>query len=221
MHTKSSSPHTGVRLKDVQHSVNQESYPKEAMLSYTITGSRSIQPVPTSQRLCLFRRGGNFSPHPSSRTKNISNDYILTVYIIGRTRRSRRRTYPETSSHTTCQGTFGQSSQLAEPLWTDPGIKSGISVRELISSLKKKKKRRRGMNGRTFSRIPRKRGKSHHHFTVCALLDHLHVHSTHVRYTRYYRFHARSSIIDGLTDGVMKLPLKKLCSNHGHICAYF
>ena len=25
-----------------------------------------------------------------------------------------------------------QSSQLAEPLWTDPGLKSGISVRELI-----------------------------------------------------------------------------------------
>ena len=45
-----------------------------------------------------------------------------------------------------------QSSQLAEPLWTDPGLKSGVSVRELIStSKKKKKKRRRGMNGRTFS----------------------------------------------------------------------
>ena len=26
-----------------------------------------------------------------------------------------------------------QSSQLAEPLWTDPGLKSEISVRELIS----------------------------------------------------------------------------------------
>ena len=25
-----------------------------------------------------------------------------------------------------------QSSQLAEPLWTDPGLKCGISVRELI-----------------------------------------------------------------------------------------
>ena len=25
-----------------------------------------------------------------------------------------------------------QSSQLAEPLWTDPGLKSGISVRYLI-----------------------------------------------------------------------------------------
>ena len=39
-----------------------------------------------------------------------------------------------------------QLSQFAEPLWTDPGIKSGISVRELISNVEKKKKRRRGMN---------------------------------------------------------------------------
>ena len=39
-----------------------------------------------------------------------------------------------------------QSSQLAEPLWTGPDLKSGISVRELISAEKKKKKRRRGMN---------------------------------------------------------------------------
>ena len=39
-----------------------------------------------------------------------------------------------------------QSFQLAEPLWTDLGIKSGISVRELISTKKKqtnKKTRRR------------------------------------------------------------------------------
>ena len=44
----------------------------------------------------------------------------------------------------TCQGnkltcsssgnTQPQSSQLAEPLWTDPGIKSGICVRKLIST---------------------------------------------------------------------------------------
>ena len=27
-----------------------------------------------------------------------------------------------------------QSSQLTEPLWTDPGLKSGISLRELIST---------------------------------------------------------------------------------------
>ena len=36
-------------------------------------------------------------------------------------------------------------------------------VRELISTLKKKK-RRLGMNCRTFSRNPRKRGKSYHHY---------------------------------------------------------
>ena len=35
--------------------------------------------------------------------------------------------------------TRSQSSQLAKPLWTDPGLKSGISVRELISTWKKKK----------------------------------------------------------------------------------
>ena len=51
-------------------------------------------------------------------------------------------TYPETSSHATCQGTFGQLSQLAEPLWTDPCIKSGISVCELTSTLKKKNRTR-------------------------------------------------------------------------------
>ena len=33
-----------------------------------------------------------------------------------------------------------QSFQLAEPLWTDPDLKSGISARELISTSKKKKK---------------------------------------------------------------------------------
>ena len=37
-------------------------------------------------------------------------------------------------------------SQLAEPLWTDPGMKSGISVRELIFALKKKKKKARAGN---------------------------------------------------------------------------
>ena len=51
-------------------------------------------------------------------------------------------TYPETSSHV--RNLLGnirpQSCQLAEPLWTDPGIKRGISVRELISTSKKKKK---------------------------------------------------------------------------------
>ena len=46
-------------------------------------------------------------------------------------------TYQETNSHATRQGTLGQSSQLAEPLWTDHGLKSGISEYELISTLKK------------------------------------------------------------------------------------
>ena len=49
--------------------------------------------------------------------------------------------YPKMSSHATLSwNSRPQSSKLAEPLWTDPGIKSGISVRELNSNLKKKKK---------------------------------------------------------------------------------
>ena len=44
--------------------------------------------------------------------------------------------------------TWPQSSQLAEPLWTDPGLKSGISVQELISTLNTKQKRAGGgING--------------------------------------------------------------------------
>ena len=62
-------------------------------------------------------------------------------------------TYQKKSSHTSHQGTLSQSSQLAEPLWTDPGQKSGISVCEQISTLKKKKKRRQGTNCQTFSQI--------------------------------------------------------------------
>ena len=51
-------------------------------------------------------------------------------------------TYQETSPYATRQGTLGQSSQLAELLWTDPGLKSGISVRKLIATKKKKKKKK-------------------------------------------------------------------------------
>ena len=40
-----------------------------------------------------------------------------------------------------------QSSQFAEPLWTDPGVRRGISVQKLISTSEKKKKHRWGMNG--------------------------------------------------------------------------
>ena len=55
-------------------------------------------------------------------------------------------TYQETSSYTTRQGTQPQSSQLAEPLWTDPNLKTGINVRELISTLKKKRKKMQAWN---------------------------------------------------------------------------
>ena len=37
-----------------------------------------------------------------------------------------------------------QSSQLTEPLWSDPGLKIRTGVRELISILKEKKKERKG-----------------------------------------------------------------------------
>ena len=58
-----------------------------------------------------------------------------------------------------------QLSQLAQLLWTDPGLKSGISLRQPISTLKKRKKekRRRGMKCGTISQNPRTRGKSHQH----------------------------------------------------------
>ena len=55
-----------------------------------------------------------------------------------------------------------QSSQLAEPLGIHHAVKNGINVRELISTSKKKKKLRQGMNGGTFSQNPRKGGKRHH-----------------------------------------------------------
>ena len=46
------------------------------------------------------------------------------------------------------------SSQLTEPLWTDPGIKTGSSVRELISTLKKRKKEKKeAQAGNKYSNI--------------------------------------------------------------------
>ena len=73
-------------------------------------------------------------------------------------------TYPETSLHATCQGTFGHS-RLS--LLSHCGLfltqKSGISVRELKLHFKKKKKFK-GTGGES-NILPnsRKRGKSHHH----------------------------------------------------------
>ena len=47
--------------------------------------------------------------------------------------------------------THPQSPQLDEPLWTDPGLKSGIGALELISTLKKTQtNRKREMIRRTF-----------------------------------------------------------------------
>ena len=42
-------------------------------------------------------------------------------------------------THNSSGNTQPQSSQFSEPLWTDPGLKIGISVRNLISTKKKKK----------------------------------------------------------------------------------
>ena len=82
-------------------------------------------------------------------------------------------TYQETSSHSTRQGSVGQSSQLTEPLWTNPGLKSGISVHELISTSKKKKKvQAENELSNIFSKPPSQEKKSHHiyrtnNFTGC------------------------------------------------------
>ena len=55
------------------------------------------------------------------------------------------RIYQETElTRNSSENTRSQSSQLAEALWADAGLKSGISVRELISTLKKKKKKSAG-----------------------------------------------------------------------------
>ena len=52
------------------------------------------------------------------------------------------------SSHATRQGNIRpQSSQIAEPLWTYPGPKSGISVRELISTLQQQQQQQKSAGG--------------------------------------------------------------------------
>ena len=49
-------------------------------------------------------------------------------------------TFQKMSSHANSSGnTQPQLFQFAKPLWTDPGINSGISVHKLISTKKKKK----------------------------------------------------------------------------------
>ena len=92
---------------------------------------------------CQKSAGGRF--HPNTHTLFTQRSrFGLTMSLS----RHSVGTYPETGLHATCQGTLNQSSQLAEPLWTDPGIKSGTSVRELKSPPPKKKEgmRRWGVN---------------------------------------------------------------------------
>ena len=81
----------------------------------------------------------------------------------GLTMLSRMVRYPirETNSHGTRQDNARpQSSQFADPPWTDSGLKSGKSAREMISTSKKKKKHRRGNDSSTLPPNPRMRGKA-------------------------------------------------------------
>ena len=51
-------------------------------------------------------------------------------------------TYPEMTSRKLSENVWPQLSQLTEPLWTDPGLKCGISTCKLISTSKKKEKKK-------------------------------------------------------------------------------
>ena len=59
--------------------------------------------------------------------------------------------------------TRSQSSQLVEPLWTDLGLKSGISLRGLISTLKNKKAQAANELSNILPKSLHARKKSHHH----------------------------------------------------------
>ena len=68
-------------------------------------------------------------------------------------------------THNLSGNTWPQSSQLAEPLWTDPGVKSGITERKVISTLKKKKRKNKTQAWNEYLNLPQKssqQGKSHH-----------------------------------------------------------
>ena len=72
-------------------------------------------------------------------------------------------TYPETSTHTTCQE-FGHShlSLMSHCGLVLDNELNKYGWAKLHFSEKKKKKRRHRINGLTLSQSPRKRGKSHH-----------------------------------------------------------
>ena len=93
-------------------------------------------------------------------TKSEWADYAVVQALCGNLIRKRVHTQLNTRS---------QSSQLAELMWSIPGVKSGLCVRKLISTLKKKKKKRRRRTiCRTVSQYPHTRGKSHHHQSLIA-----------------------------------------------------
>ena len=59
-------------------------------------------------------------------------------------------TYKSIMKKITCSSSgnsWPQLSQLAEPLWTDPSLKSGISVRELIFTSKQTSKQQQKSAG--------------------------------------------------------------------------
>ena len=76
------------------------------------------------------------TPNKSQHTKLTLDEKILPPLLPGyevatfrsRVRRSNQQAIPAPPS----ENTRSQSSQLPEPLWTDPGLKSGISVHELV-----------------------------------------------------------------------------------------
>ena len=64
-----------------------------------------------------------------------------------------------TVSHNLSGYTWPQLSQPIEPLWTDPGLKSGIGVL-VLSSTTKKKKKNAGRKWMTFHQSPHNEGKT-------------------------------------------------------------
>ena len=61
-------------------------------------------------------------------TKSVWADYAAVQALCGNLSENEL-------TRNSSRNTRSQSSQLVEPLWTDPGLNSGISMRELISTL--------------------------------------------------------------------------------------
>ena len=67
-------------------------------------------------------------------------------------------TYQENKlTRNSSENTWPQLSQLAEPLWTDPGLKSGIGVCELVPA---------GSESSPLLPNPRRGGKGHCHTII-------------------------------------------------------